>query len=108
MFQKIFSETFDCFRKRSNLSEENLSEEVQMFQKKSKCFSRIEFLLHVCTGLYADATHMFQKKHECFRRNVNLSEEIVSEEIVSENSRMFQKNSSERFECFRRMPASQY
>jgi hypothetical protein len=42
----------------------------------------------------------------------------VSEEIVSENSQMFQKklfqkelfqkNSSEKFECFRRMPVSQY
>jgi hypothetical protein len=44
---------------------------------------------------------------ECFRRNVNLSEDIVSEDIVSENSQMFQKNSSERFECFRRsLPAN--
>jgi hypothetical protein len=67
MLQKISFETFDCFRKWSNLSEENdseenVSEELQMFQKNSKSFRRIEFLLHVCTGLYADVTHMFQKK----------------------------------------------
>jgi hypothetical protein len=67
MLQKISFETFDCFRKWSNLSEENdseenVSEELQMFQKNSKSFRRIEFLLHICTGLYADATHMFQKK----------------------------------------------
>jgi hypothetical protein len=56
IFQKISSETFDCFRKWSNVSEENVSEEnvseeVQMFQKKSKCFKRIKFLLVGCTPM---------------------------------------------------------
>jgi hypothetical protein len=33
-----------------------------IFQKNSKCFRRIKFLLHLCTGLYANVIHMFQKK----------------------------------------------
>jgi hypothetical protein len=44
------SERFEFFRKCSNvseeiLSEEDVSEEIQMFQKKSTCFKIIKFLL---------------------------------------------------------------
>jgi hypothetical protein len=72
MFQKISSETFDCFRERSilseenvseeNVSEENVSEELLIFQKNRIPTTPMYWTLRRCNKHVSEETLMFQKK----------------------------------------------